>query len=165
MNIDSHQHFWIVGKFDYPWMSPKTGVLYRDYLPSDIEPLLRKACIERTIVVQASPSVAETDWLLQLAKENDFIAGVVGWLDLEAADFAKQFELYRKKPKFVGIRPAVEFLPDASWLATPHVIESLKLIEAADFPFDLIIWPRHLPTVLKMLERVPKTSGIAGSTG
>jgi len=155
MNIDSHQHFWIVGKFDYPWMSPKLGPLYRDFLPSDLEPLLPKAGIQQTILVQASPSVAETDWFLELAAHNEFIAGVVGWLDLEAVDFAKQFEQYRKKSKFVGIRPAVEFISDDNWLATPRVIESLKIVEAADFPFDLIIWPRHLPTVLRMLTHVP----------
>jgi L-fuconolactonase len=156
MKIDSHQHFWIVGKFDYPWMSPKLGVLYRDYLPRDLAPLLHENGIDKSIVVQASPTVAETDWLLELAAEHDFIAGVVGWLDVEAKDFPKQFERYRRNPRFIGIRPAVEFIPDDAWLATPRVIESLKVVEAADFPFDLIVWPRHLTTVLRMLEEVPR---------
>jgi L-fuconolactonase len=67
MKLDSHQHFWIVGKFDYPWLTPERKVLHRDYLPADFAPLLRRAEFDHTILVQASPSVAETDWLLELA--------------------------------------------------------------------------------------------------
>ena len=130
VTIDSHQHFWIVGRFEYPWLSPKLGVLYRDYLPKDLEPVLRETGIEKTILVQASPSVAETDWLLELAAQHDFIAGVVGWLDLEAADFERQLRQYQSNPKFVGLRPAVEFIPDDNWLAKPRVIESLAVVSA-----------------------------------
>lgn len=156
MTIDSHQHFWVVGKFDYPWLTPKLGVLYRDYLPADLAPLLKRAGFDRTILVQASPSVAETNWLLDLAAQHEFIAGVVGWLDFEAPDFERQLERYRQKPKFVGIRPAIEFLGDDNWLTRPGVIESFRVLEAADFPFDFIIWPRHLPVVLKALAQVPR---------
>src|ERR1041384_3171425 len=155
MKIDSHQHFWIVGKFDYPWMSPKLGVLYRDYLPGDLEPILKSAGIDKTIVVQASPSVAETDWLLELAGQHDFMVGVVGWLDLEDGNFPKQLERYRRNPKLIGIRPAVEFITDDTWLAAPRVLKSVSAIADANCPMDLIVWPRHLAAVLKMLSSVP----------
>ena len=155
MKIDSHQHFWIVGKFDYPWMSPSLGVLYRDYLPSDLKPILKSAGIDKTIVVQASPSVVETDWLLELAGQHDFIAGVVGWLDLEDEHFPKQLERYRCNRKFIGIRPAVEFIPDDTWLIKPRVLKSLSLIAETGFPMDLIVWPRHLSSVVEMLRKLP----------
>src|SRR5262249_7358417 len=83
--LDSHQHFWQVGRFDYPWMSRNLGVLYRDYLPHDIAPILAQNGVEKTVLVQASNSVAESRWLLELADANPFIAGIVGWVDLTDA--------------------------------------------------------------------------------
>lgn len=82
MIIDSHQHFWQLGRFEYAWMGPDLGVLYRDYLPEMLEPILKECGVAKTILVQASNSLAETDWLLGLADQHQFIAGVVGWVDL-----------------------------------------------------------------------------------
>src|SRR5216684_6220546 len=76
--IDSHQHFWQVGRFDYPWMSPAVEALYQDYLPGTLEPILNRSGVEKTILVQASNSLEETRWLLGLADQHPFIAGVVG---------------------------------------------------------------------------------------
>ncbi len=155
MVIDSHQHFWKVGAFDYPWMSPTLVGLYRDFMPGDLEPLLRASGVDRTILVQASPTAAETDFLLALASGHDFIAGVVGWLDLEADDFSAQLETRLAHERFVGFRPAVEFIQDDRWLAQPRVSKNLAIAEKADVPFDLITWPRHLPAVLEMLAVTP----------
>ncbi len=99
MRIDSHQHFWQVSRGDYFWMNPAVSRLYRDYFPEDLKPSLTKHRIDKTIVVQAAPTVAETDFLLDLAQHHDFVAGVVGWLDLESGDFPSQLERYRKKTK------------------------------------------------------------------
>ncbi len=88
--IDSHQHFWQVGRFDYPWMTSDLGVLYRDYLPDDLAPILTSNGVTKTVLVQASNSIAESRWLLSLADENDFIAGVVGWVDLISPDIDAQ---------------------------------------------------------------------------
>src|SRR4051812_49622530 len=90
--IDSHQHFWQVGRFDYPWMTPEVEVLCRDYLPDTLRPILQKNAISRTVLVQASNSIEETRWLLQLADENPFIAGVVGWADLQSDDLGRQLD-------------------------------------------------------------------------
>jgi L-fuconolactonase len=77
--VDSHQHFWRVGLFDYPWMSSEVEVLYRDYMPRALEPVLRANGVARTVAVQASNSVAESHWLLDLSDTHPFVAGVVGW--------------------------------------------------------------------------------------
>ncbi len=84
--VDSHQHFWQVGRFDYPWMSREDEVLYRDYLPATIEPILKRCGVEKTILVQASNSLEETRWLLSLSDQYPFIAGVVGWVDLSGRE-------------------------------------------------------------------------------
>jgi L-fuconolactonase len=156
MNIDSHQHFWRLGAFDYPWLSPSLGLLYRDYLPADLRPLLGQAGIDKTIVVQASPSLEETHWLLALARDNPFIAGVVGWLDLESPDFADQLVRLGRNPLLVGLRPAVEFIDDDRWLLRPKVLKSLGIMAEAGVPLDLIVWPRHLEAVVELVERLPR---------
>jgi L-fuconolactonase len=155
VRIDGHQHFWKVSRGDYPWMTPHVPVLYRDYGPKDLKPCLTKHKIDRTILVQAAPTVAETDFLLELARPETFVAGVVGWLDMEAENFAGQFAVYRRKPKFIGIRPMLQDIPEDDYILKPRVMQSLDLVARAGFPFDFLTYTRHLPYVLLALERVP----------
>ena len=79
---------------------------------------------------------------------------------MERADFAKQFEGYRKKPKFVGIRPMLQDLPEDNYIVTPVVLDSLKLIAKLDFPFDFLTYSRHLPYVLQALEKAPNLRAV-----
>jgi L-fuconolactonase len=154
MRIDGHQHFWRVERRDYHWMNANVPVLCNDYLPDDLRPLLTKHAIDRTIVVQAAQTVAETEFLLELAAGNEFIAGVVGWLDMDRGDFPSQFVHYRKNPRFIGLRPMLQDLADDAWILRPKVLESLQLIAETNFPFDFLTHTRHLPYVLKALETV-----------
>ncbi len=147
--IDAHQHFWQVGRFDYPWMTSDLGVLYRDYLPSDLEPELKKCGVSQTVLVQASNSDAETQWLLELADEHDFIAGVVGWVDLTRDDQLPQH------PKFKGVRHLVESEPDDDWLVQPAVIAGLQRLAAHGLTYDLLVHTRHLRHVRTVAERCP----------
>ena len=154
MRIDSHQHFWKASRGDYHWMSPAVQVLCRDYLPADLQPLLKKNKIDKTILVQAAQTKEETDFLLELAAKNDFIAGVIGWLDMDNPAFPRQLELYSQKPKFLGIRPMLQDIPEDDWILRPRVIQSLKLIAEQDMPFEFLTYTRHLPYVLTALETV-----------
>ena len=99
MRIDSHQHFWKAARGDYHWMGPAVPVLCRDYLPDDLRPSLAKHQIDKTILVQAAQTVPETDFLLNLAVQNNFIAGVIGWLDMDSPDFSKVLDEYIHKPE------------------------------------------------------------------
>ncbi len=155
MRVDSHQHYWKVNRSDYHWMSPSMPVLYRDFLPNDLRPMLRAQRIDKTIVVQAAPTMAETEFLLGLAAEEDSIAGVVGWLELDDAAFPERFDTFRKHFKLVGIRPMLQDILEDDWILRPRVLESLRVIAESQFPIDLLIYSRHLPHILRMLEVVP----------
>lgn len=155
MRIDSHQHFWKASRGDYHWMCPAVSLLCRDYLPEDLQPLLAKNKIDKTILVQAAQTKAETDFLLDLAARYEFIAGVIGWLDMDSPNFPAELELYSKKPKFLGVRPMLQDLADDDWILRPQVVNSLKLIAERDIPFEFLTFTRHLPHVLKALEMVP----------
>src|ERR1700733_3862255 len=138
MRIDSHQHFWKAARGDYHWMSPQIAVLCRDYLPNDVQPLLVKHRIDKTILVQAAQTKAETDFLLDLAQKHDFIAGVIGWLDLDSSTFADELELYSRRPKFLGVRPMLQDLTDDAWILRPRVMDSLKIIAEREMPFEFL---------------------------
>ena len=146
--IDAHQHFWRLGRFDYPWMSKDLGVLYRDYLPSDLAPILHQHHITQTILVQASNSVEESRWLLKLADANDFIAGVVGWIDLTNPEIPAH-------PKFKGVRHLVESEPDDDWLIQPAVLSGLQKLATRGLAYDLLVHTRHLKHVPLVAETCP----------
>ncbi|MHC5655279.1 amidohydrolase family protein [Stappia sp. ICDLI1TA098] len=154
--VDAHHHFWRVARGDYHWMSPEMGApLYRDYGPADLEPLLRRAGVDATVVVQAAASEAETLYLLDLAEATDFVAGVVGWLDMEDPRFAERLEAFRTHAKFVGIRPMLQDLEDDAYILRPAVLDSLAVLAQSNIAFDILTYPRHLPHVATALEQVP----------
>jgi L-fuconolactonase len=153
--IDSHQHFWQVGLFDYPWMTSDLGVLYRDYLPADLAPILRTNQINQTVLVQASNSVAESRWLLKLAESHDFIAGVVGWVDLTSSDIDAQLDELSAHSKFKGVRHLVESEPNDDWLIQPAVISNLQKLSARALSYDLLVHTRHLKYVPHVAESCP----------
>ena len=153
--IDAHQHFWQVGRFDYPWMSSDLGVLYRDYLPADLTPILSRIGIDSTILVQASNSIAESRWLLELAGENSFIAGVVGWVDLTSADIEQQLSELTVNQKFKGVRHLVESEPGDDWLIQSSVISGLQQLASHDLTYDLLVHTRHLKHIPQLAERCP----------
>src|ERR1044072_7899839 len=137
--IDAHQHFWQLGRFDYPWMSKDLGVLYRDYLPADLAPILHQHHITKKVLAPASNSTAETRWLLELAESHDFIAGVVGWVDLTNPEIE-----IPAHPKFKGVRHLVESEPNDEWLVRPIVLSGLQKLAALGLSYDLLVHTRHL---------------------
>jgi L-fuconolactonase len=159
MIIDSHHHFWRVDRGDYQWM-PDGGVLRRDYLPEDLRPLLRRAGVDRTVLVQAAQTEAETHFLLDLAAETDFVAGVVGWLDFEDERFGDKLERLRRRSKFVGLRPMLQDIADDAYILRPRVMDNLRRVEALDLPFDILTYPRQLPHVLAALDQLPRLRAV-----
>ena len=141
-------------------MTPDVPILCRNYLPTDLMPSLQKHGIERTVLVQTAQSVSETDFLLGLANACDFIGGVVGWLEMDSPGFATQFELYSHIRKFIGLRPMLQDISNDDWILRPQVIESLKLLAEHEFPFDFLTYTRHLPYVVKVLEKVPNLRAV-----
>ena len=146
--IDAHQHFWQLGRFDYPWMSKDLGVLYRDYLPADLSAILKQNGIEKTVLVQASNSIEESRWLLELADSHDFIAGVVGWIDLTNPEIPTH-------PKFKGVRHLVESEPNDDWLILPAVLSGLQKLSSCGLSYDLLVHTRHLKHVPVVAETCP----------
>jgi L-fucono-1,5-lactonase len=156
MRIDSHQHFWRYEPAQYPWIGERMGVLRRDYLPGELEPLLRASGFEGTVAVQAQQAAAETDWLLELAERHAFIRGVVGWVDLCAANVDEALERYAARPKLVGVRHIVHDEPDDDFLLRPDFRRGVGRLRAHGLVYDLLLFPKHLPRAVTLVAELPE---------
>ena len=155
MKIDAHQHFWALSRGDYGWLTADIAPLYRDFQPSDLRPLMADCGIDGTVLVQAAPTPAETTYMLSLAAENDFILGVVGWVDFEAADAPAQIATLAENPKLVGLRPMIQDIADDNWMLNPALAPAFEAMIAHDLTFDALVLPRHLKNLATLLERHP----------
>jgi L-fuconolactonase len=155
--IDAHHHLWQLSSgFNYSWLdAPALAPIRRDFLPEDLEPLLKPCGIERTIVVQTQHNTAENAWALALAERHPFIAGVVGWVDLASEDCPRQVEEARIHPRFVGVRHVTQDEPDDDFIVRPDVLRGLTILERAGLPFDLLFYVKHLRHVPTLARRVP----------
>lgn len=152
--LDAHQHFWKVARGDYGWMTPDLTALYRDFGPDDLWPQMQAAGITQTILVQAAETEAETDFLLEIAARTAFVAGVVGWIDMLATDFAARLAHFRAQPKWVGLRPMLQE-HDPALIADPRFRASLAEVARQRVPFDILTFPRHLPAMVQAVQATP----------
>ena len=110
VKIDAHQHFWQISRGDYDWMPDDVADIRHDILPPDLSSLIDHHGITGTVVVQAAATVAETEFLLGLAEQTNFIKGVVGWVDLEDADAPQTLDRLMQSTAFKGVRPMLKRL-------------------------------------------------------
>jgi L-fuconolactonase len=155
MHIDAHQHYWDPARGDYGWLTPELKSLYRRFDPADLEPLRERAGIERTVVVQAAPTVDETRYLLEMARHEPSIAGVVGWVPLLSPTAAEVIEGFAQEPKFKGVRPMLQDLPDDAWIANPDLAPAIEALIAHDLAFDALIYARHVEPIETFAARFP----------
>lgn len=160
MRIDAHQHFWRIARGDYGWLTPQLAPLYRDFDPSDIEPLLRSCGIDRTILVQAAPTVAETEFMLDIAARTPFVAGVVGWVDFDSPRAPDDITRLAADRHLVGIRPMVQDIADDDWLVRPSHRPVFEALIAHGLVFDALVLPRHLSRLHIVLERHPRLTTV-----
>lgn len=155
MKIDAHQHFWLLERGDYSWLTPDLAPLYRDFAPADLLPLLESNNIDGTVLVQAAPTVAETRYMLSLAESHGFIKGVVGWVDFEADDVLETFSELAEHPKLVGLRPMIQDIENDAWMLnetfTPVYQEMIK----RNLVFDALTLPQHLSNLNQLIKRHP----------
>lgn len=156
MNIDAHHHFWIYSAAEYDWINDEMAVLQRDFLPRDLAPLLTENGIDGSIAVQARQSLEETRWLLELAGQNDFIRGVVGWVDLCSSELTSQLDTFTGQKKLVGVRHVVQGEPDDEFMLRPEFRRGIGRLREYGLVYDLLLYPKHLPVAAKLVREFPE---------
>ena len=156
LRIDSHQHFWLYEAAEYPWIDDDKTLLKADYMPDDLAPLMAANGIDGTVAVQARQNLRETEFLLELADSNDFIRGVVGWVDLRADDIAAQLERLAPHPRMVGVRHIVHDEADDRFMLGGSFLDGLALLNQTKLTYDLLLYPRHLRVAIDVVKRFPE---------
>lgn len=155
MIIDAHQHYWQLARGDYGWLTPDLVTLYRDFMPNDLALHLSQNGIDGTILVQAAPTVAETQFLLEIAENTPSVLGVVGWVDFDAPAAPSEIARLAKHPKLVGLRPMIQDIADDTWMLRPELTPAFEAMIDNDLTFDALVLPRHLPHLRALLSHHP----------
>jgi len=153
MRIDSHQHFWKYNPIRDQWITDEMAVIRRDFLPENLLPELRANSIDGCIAVQADQSAAETQFLLDLAKRNSLIRGVVGWIDLRAENVADCMAMFSQNEKLRGFRHIVQAEPDDRFMLQPSFLRGITRLAEFGFTYDILIYPRQLPAAVELVTR------------
>lgn len=157
--IDAHHHFWDPARAEYPWLTDELAAIRRPFGPDDLTPVLAEAGVDRTILVQTISSVEETQEFLATAIENEFIAGVVGWVDLTDPAIEDVIAGLLAPPggsRLVGIRHQVHDEPDPAWLLRRDVDRGISAVGRAGLAYDLLVRPRELPAAMACVRAHPE---------
>lgn len=157
--IDSHQHFWDPAKGDYSWMTADHDPIRRVFGPRDLRGELDAAGVSHTILVQTWSSTDETRAFLHLADRTDFVAGVVGWVDLTSQQVGETLDGLLAGPGgkwLVGIRHQVHDEADPDWLLRDDVLRGLEEVSRRGLVYDLLVRPRELPAALGAVQANPQ---------
>ncbi|HTV04374.1 MAG TPA: amidohydrolase family protein [Acidobacteriaceae bacterium] len=153
--VDAHHHLWDYSAEEYGWIGPEMAVLQRDFSPADLRAEMTAASVEACIAVQARETREETRWLLRLAHENAFIAGVVGWAPIAGAEFAQELEALAGDAKLKGLRHILQAQPDEYMLS--DVFErGMKALEGSGLVYDILVYERQLKAAIALVDRHPK---------
>lgn len=155
MRIDAHQHYWSLARGDYGWLTPELAAIHRDFGPTDLAPHLAAGRIDRTLLVQAAPTEAETRYLLDLAARHETIAGVVGWVDFDAPDAPRRVAALATDPLLVGLRPMIHDIADPDWMLGPSILPVLRAMMDEGLVFDALVRPPHLSRLIVLADRMP----------
>ena len=159
IRVDAHHHFWPQPtRFAYPWMTDELAALRRPFGPDDLRPLIESREIDWTVLVQTRSSLDETRDFLAIAERTDFVAGVVGWVDLTAPHVDRVLSDLKSTPAgqwLVGIRHQVHDEPDRDWLLRSDVQRGLRAVQQTGLAYDLLLRPRELPAALQVARAFP----------
>lgn len=152
--IDAHQHFWKFDPVRDSWIDDSMQVLRRDFLPEDLHPLMTANDVAGCVAVQADQSLNETNFLLEEAKANTFVRGVVGWVDLMSRDLAGTLDIFTTFSKLKGFRHILQAEP-TGFMLQPAFVSGLQLLSERGYTYDLLVYEQQLEEAIQLISQVP----------
>jgi L-fuconolactonase len=156
--VDSHHHFWDPARREYPWMIDELATIRRPFGPRELAPLIAANGVDRTVLIQTVSSLDETQEFLTTAERTDFIAGVVGWVDLTDPKVSETLSQLKMGPGgnyLVGIRHQAHDEVDARWLLRDDVLHGIRAVGDAGLAYDFLVRTREMPAALHVARRFP----------
>jgi L-fuconolactonase len=152
--IDSHQHFWKYDPVQHSWIDDDMAAIRKDFLPPDLLPVLQQNNIDGCIAVQADQTEAETDYLLSLQKQHDFIKGIVGWVELRTENIKERLAHYKQFNAIKGFRHILQG-EDPSFMLQPGFVRGIAALKEFGFTYDILIFPQHLFAANELVKQFP----------
>ena len=156
MIIDSHHHFWKYDPIEYDWIDDSMKVIRKDFLPENLKTTIQETGVDGVISVQARQSVEETDWLIGMAHQNEFIKGVVGWIPLIQDDIDVYLEKYSDEKLLKGVRHVIQGEPDPEFMIRKDFNHGISLLKKYRLTYDILIVERQLPNTIRFVDRHPE---------
>ena len=156
VKIDAHHHFWRYDPVEYAWIDEAMAAIRRDFLVEDLRQATSAVGVEGVVSVQARQSLAETEWLLELAATTSLICGVVGWVNLSSSDVARQLESFRANPKLKSVRHVVQGESDPNFILRPDFNRGVRELARFGLAYDILIFERQLPQTVQFVDRHPE---------
>lgn len=154
--IDAHQHFWQFDPVRDSWITEEMSAIRRDFLPANLLPLLQRNEMDGSVLVQTCQDEADNQFMLKLAAENDFIKGVVGWVDLRAENVEERLKYYKDNyPKMKGFRHVLQAEPDEQFMLRDDFKRGISLLDQYGFTYDILIYPRHIKYASELVSKFP----------
>jgi len=154
MKVDAHQHFWKYDSMTHGWIDESMQVIRKDFLPADLKPLLEQAGIDTCVAVQADQTEAETSFLLELAQQNTWIKGVVGWTDLRSSQVEANLLKHQSNKLLKGFRHVLQG-EDPAFILQPDFVRGISHLASFGFTYDILIFPKHLEAALTLVKQFP----------
>ncbi|MCX5494501.1 amidohydrolase family protein [Kaistia dalseonensis] len=158
--IDAHHHFWDPASGgDYGWLSGPFAPINRTFEPDDLRPALLQNGIDGTVLVQTWNDLGETRDFIRTAAATDFVAGVVGWIDLTDPDVGETIAALQATPEgkwLVGVRHLIQTENDPNWLLRGDVKRGLRAGGAAGLAYDLVPNLPQLPSCVQIVAALPE---------
>jgi len=153
--IDSHQHFWYYHPQKHAWIDDDMVVIRKDFMPGDLQPILQQNNIDGCIAVEADQSEAETEFLLSLQQQHDFIKGIVGWVDLQEKNIQERLAYYKGFAAVKGFRHVLQNR-EPEFMLQPGFVNGIAALGQFDFTYDILIFPKHLAAAIELVEQFPQ---------
>ena len=155
MIIDSHQHFWNYEPEKHSWIDDEMSVIRCDFLSDDLQKVFDENGVDACVAVQADQTTEETDFLISLAENNNFIKGVVGWVDLRSESIEEDLLKYKKYDVVKGFRHVVQEEQDHNFMLRPEFLNGIELLGKYDLCYDILIFPHQLGAALELVKKFP----------
>ena len=155
MIIDSHQHFWNYEPEKHSWIDEEMSVIRRDFLSDDLQKVFTENGVDACVTVQADQTTEETDFLISIAENNNFIKGVVGWVDLRSESIEDDLLKYKKYNVVKGFRHVVQGEQDHNFMLRPEFLRGVELLGKYDLCYDILIFPHQLGATLELVKKFP----------
>jgi L-fuconolactonase len=156
MKIDAHQHFWNYDPVRDTWITEEMSVIRKNFLPADLRPLLKQNGFDGCVAVQADQSEIETRFLLGLAAENEFIKGIVGWIDLCGENVFEKLSLCTEFSLLKGFRHILQGEKDRTFMLSDNFLRGMRALKQFNFTYDILIFPDQLPYIQTFISLLPE---------